>query len=183
MRGKTSRPIITGLVIIAGLLVIALKIFFIGHYRIPQNGMYPTLPAGSWFWAYKHAYSSPSQVKRGDVIVFTRIQDERPYIYIWRVVALPGDTVAAVGDSLSVNATSVTRERIREEQGSVIFRERLDGAVYEVAFNESPKQRPPDSTVIVPAGHFFVMGDNRLSAYDSRYFGPITFDSIIGKKL
>lgn len=151
--------------------------------HFPQNGMYPGLPAGSGFWAYKHAYSSPSQVKRGDVIVFTRVQNERPYIYIWRVVGLPGDTVAAVGESLTVNARPVTRERIREEQSAVVFRERLDGAAYEVAFSESSKQRPPDSTVIVPAGYFFVMGDNRFSAYDSRHFGPIAFDSIIGKKL
>jgi len=181
--GKTSTQIIAAFAIIVGLLAIAVKAFFIGYYRIPQNGMYPGLPAGSGFWAYKHAYSSPSQVKRGDVIVFTRVQNERPYIYIWRVVALPGDSVASIGASLTVNARPVTRERVREEQGAVIFRERLDGAVYEVAFNESPRQRPPDSTVTVPAGYFFVMGDNRFSAYDSRYFGPIGFDSIIGKKL
>src|SRR5437899_5814939 len=107
------KQLIGGLMIIA--VAIAAKTFLIEHYRIPQNGMYPGLPAGSGFWAYKRAYSSPSQVKRGDVIVFTRVQNERPYIYIWRVVGLPGDTVAAVGESLTVNARPVTRERIREE--------------------------------------------------------------------
>jgi len=91
-------------VAIVVLVLLALKTFFIGYYRIPQNGMYPGLPAGSGFRAYKHAYPSPSQVKRGDVIVFTRAQNERPYLYIWHVVALPGDTVVAAGESLSVIA-------------------------------------------------------------------------------
>jgi signal peptidase I len=102
MHGRTIIQITTAFVIIAGL--VATEAFLIGHYRIPHNGMYPGVPAGSGFWAYKHAYSSPSQVKRGDVIVFTRAQNERPYLYIWRVVALPGDTVVAAGESLSVIA-------------------------------------------------------------------------------
>jgi signal peptidase I len=102
MRGRTITQIMTAFVIIAGLL--ATKTFLIGYYRIPQNGMYRGLPAGSGFWAYKHAYPSLSQVKRGDVIVFTRAQNERPYLYIWHVVALPGDTVFAAGESLSVIA-------------------------------------------------------------------------------
>ncbi len=87
MRSKRIKQLITGLVIIA--VVIVAKTCLIGHYRIPQNGMYPGLPAGSGFWAYKRAYSAPAQVKRGDIVVFTHLQNGQPYIYIWRIIGLP----------------------------------------------------------------------------------------------
>ena len=164
-------------------MAIAAKTFLIEHYRIPQNGMYPGLPAGSGFWAYKRAYSAPAQVKRGDIIVFTRLQNGQSYIYVWRVIGLPGDTIIAAGESLTVNGQPVLRERIREEESAVIFREKIDEVIFEVAFAQSPKHRPPDASLTVPPDHFFLMGDNRFAAYDSRYFGPISFDSIIGKKL
>src|SRR5205809_6772376 len=66
MRSKRTKQLISGFVIIA--MAIAAKIFLIQHFRIPQNGMYPGLPAGSRFWAYKRAYTRPTQVKRGDTI-------------------------------------------------------------------------------------------------------------------
>ncbi|WP_424594824.1 signal peptidase I [Bradyrhizobium sp.] len=52
-----------------------------------------------------------------------------------------------------------------------------------MAFESSPLDRAPDASVKVPPDQFFVMGDNRLDARDSRYFGPISFSSIIGRKL
>jgi len=106
-----------------------------------------------------------------------------PYNYIWRVVALPGDKVEASGDVLIINGQPVQRQRVRGADGTVIFREQLGDAAYEVAFDTAPRSRPPDVSVTVPPDQFFVMGDNRFGAYDSRYFGPIAFSSIIGKKL
>ena len=169
MRGKRTKQLISGLMIIV--VAIAAKTFLIGHYRIPQNGMYPGLRAGSGFWAYKRAYSAPTRVKRGDIIVFTHLQNGQPYIYIWRVIGLPGDTIIAAGESLTVNGRPVLRERIREEEGAVIFREKIDEATFEVAFAQTAKDRPPDKSLTVPTNHFFLMGDNRFAAYDSRYFG------------
>src|SRR5438552_17790946 len=102
MRSKRIKQLISGLVIIA--VAVTAKAFLIEHFRIPQNGMYPGLPAGSGFWAYKRAYSAPAQVKRGDIIVFTHhLQNGQPYIYIWRVIGLPGDIIIAAGESLTVN--------------------------------------------------------------------------------
>ena len=103
--GKTSTQIIATLAIITGLLAIAGKAFFIGYYRIPQNGMYPTLPAGSILFTLKRAYSDTSDVKRGDIVVFVREQNGKHYNYIWRVVGMPGETVEASGESLTITVS------------------------------------------------------------------------------
>jgi signal peptidase I len=165
------------------LLLAAVKAFFIDYYRIPQDGMYPGLPAGSILFIAKRAYSGPSDVNRGDIIVFVRDEGGQPYSYIWRVVALPGERVEAFGESLLINGRAVRRHRLCETDGRVVFREEVEGIHYDVAFDQRPAFHPPDASVTVPAGHFFVMGDNRFGARDSRYFGPVPFSSIVGRKL
>ena len=60
--------------LITVLAFLAIKTFFIGYYRIPQNGMYPTLPAGSVLFTIRRPYPDISAVKRGDIIVFVREQ-------------------------------------------------------------------------------------------------------------
>src|SRR5262249_55631618 len=186
MASRTSKIILgSGAAALLALLstLMVVKVLFLGDYVIPQNGMYPSLRCGSRLLTIKHPEAAPSEVKRGDIVVFTRDELGERYIYIWRVVGLPGDAIEAVGPSLVINGRPVERDRVREEQGMVIFRERLDEASYEVAVIRSPRELPPDASVIVPADHFFVMGDNRLDALDSRSFGPIPFGAIIGRKL
>jgi signal peptidase I len=165
------------------LVLLAAKTFFIGYYHIPQNGMYPGLPAGSRLFAVRRAYFDASSVQRGDIVVFVREENGQLYNYIWRVVALPGEKVEASGDSLTINGQRVQRQRVREAGGSVVFREQVGDAAYEVAFDTSPRFIPPDTSITVPPAHLFVMGDNRFQATDSRYFGPIAFSSIVGRKL
>jgi signal peptidase I len=184
MASRTSKIIIGSIavVLLAPLPALVLvKAFFITYYRIPQNGMYPSLPSGSLFFATRRPYAAPSEVKRGDIVVFTR--GEGRYNYVWRVIGLPGDTIEAARASLVINGQPVARELLREERGMAIFRERAGEAAYEVAIDQSPRDPPPDASGTVPADHFFVMGDNRLNAHDSRSFGPIPFGTIIGRKL
>jgi len=171
--------------ILLGMLAVlaTVKFFFIGYYKIPQNGMYPALPAGSYLFTLKRAYSDPADVNRGDIVVFTREEKGRRYVYIWRVVGLPGEKVETSGESLVIDGRGVHREWVRDAGGTTVFREQIGDASYEVAFERSPRTRPPDGSVVIPDGQFFVMGDNRYGARDSRYFGPISFGSIIGKKL
>jgi signal peptidase I len=175
--------IVAWIVVIFVVALLALKTFFVGYYRIPQNGMYPTLPAGSILFTIKRPYSDISSVKRGDIIVFVREQNGRRYNYIWRVIALPGDDVQTSGESLTINGQPAARERLADADGKSIFREQLGNVPYQIAFDPSAKERPPDVSLIVPPDHVFVMGDNRFNAFDSRRFGPISFRSIIGKKL
>jgi len=170
-------------VVIVVLALLALKTFFIGYYRIPQNGMYPTLPAGSLMFTIKRPYSDISSVKRGDIVVFVREQNGGRYNYIWRVIGLPGDKVETSGESLMINGQPAARERLSDADGKSVFREQLGGVSYEIAFDPSAKERPPNVSMIVPSDHVFVIGDNRFNAFDSRRFGPIPFSSIIGKKL
>jgi len=179
---KTKKIATWGIVAVL-LAILAIKTFFIGYYRIPQNGMYPGLLAGSHVFTVQRAYSGASSVKRGDIVVFLREENGRRYNYIWRIVALPGEKVEASGESLTINGHPVQRQRVREADGKTIFREQNGDVSYEVAFDESPRFNARDVSVTVPPDHFFVMGDNRFDARDSRYFGPIAFSSIIGKKL
>lgn len=171
------------LVIAALLALVVAKTLFIGYFVIPQNGMYPGMPSGSILFTAKRAYSDASSVKRGDIVVFVREENGRPYNYIWRVVALPGEKVEASGKSLAINGRAVKRQRVREADGKTVFREQIGDISYEIAFDQSPSSKPPDVSLTIPADQFFVMGDNRFGARDSRYFGPVPFSSIIGKKL
>jgi signal peptidase I len=136
------------------------------------------LPAGSSVFAAKRAYSGSSSVKRGDIVVFVHEENGQRYNYIWRVIALPGEKIEASRESLAVNGQPVQRQRVCEADGKRIFREQIGDASYEVAFEVSPR-----ASITVPPDQFFVMGDNRFDARDSRYFGLITFASIIGKRL
>ena len=170
-------------VVIVLLVLFALKAFFFGYYRIPQNGMYPTLPAGSVLFTIRRPYSDISAVKRGDIIVFVREQNGQRYNYIWRVVGLPGDKVQTSGESLIINGQPAGRERLADADGKSLFRESVGNISYQIAFDPSASERPPDVSVTVPPDHVFVMGDNRFNAFDSRRFGPIPFSSIIEKKL
>jgi len=165
------------------LALLTTRFFVIDFYRIPQNGMFPGLPAGSRVFANKLAYSDASQVKRGDIVVFRRVENGRRYNYIWRVVGLPGEKVEVSKESLVVNGQPARHQRLREQNGNAVFREEFGGISYEVAFDSAQNDPPPNASVTVPPDHFFVLGDNRLNARDSRVFGPVPFSSIIAKKL
>lgn len=182
MSRRKSRIILGAVVAVIAVLLLG-RLFIVDFYRIPQNGMYPGLPVGSRVFGFKLAYSSPSDVRRGDIVIFRREVKGESYTYIWRVVALPGETIEAAGESLSINGQPVKRDHVRDDPEGVIFREENNGANYEICFKQRERDDVPDASLTVPADHFFVMGDNRFGAADSRYFGPIPFSSIVGRKL
>jgi signal peptidase I len=156
---------------------------YVGYYCIPQNGMYPALSPGTRFLTIRRPYRTPAQVARGDIILFTGSDQGVAYRYIWRVIGLPGDTVRTAGDDVIGNGVPLNRQKVRSEGELAIYRETNGEAFYEIALPEQAgSPRPPDVTVTVPAGQFFVLGDNRHQARDSRYLGCIPFEAIIGKK-
>ena len=180
----TPRKIVTALAF--GLLAFAAtKVVLSGRwYRIPQNGMYPGLPAGSYLLVRPHAYRTSSDVRRGDIVVFERTENAKRYVFIWRVVALPGDSVQVTGQRVAVNGSDLPRQRLRDDGTMAVFRETNGPASYEVAYpKDVAVPDPPAASLTIQQDQFFVLGDNRYDARDSRYFGPVQFAAILGKKI
>jgi signal peptidase I len=167
------------------LLVVSLllRLFVINFYTIPQDGMYPGLPAGSRFWAVKRPYRSAADVRRGDVVLFDRQVGGSGYTLVWRVIGLPGDRVALVGDSVSINGVVLTHVEIGKTAGATLYNETNGDSSYPVAYDSAPSRARPMMLVNVPRDEFFVMGDNRDNARDSRFDGTVPFRSIFARKV
>ena len=173
------------LAVLGGLLLV--KWFVVDTYTVPQAGMTPTISPGARFLGLKHPYRDPSQVKRGDVIIFWRqLPDGQKYQFVWRVVGLPGDRVDIAGDVVKVNGQALAREKVREDGKLTIYREHNGEAAYEVAYasgTEGDGTVQASVSLTVPSGEFFTLGDNRHGAQDSRYDGPVPFGQIVARKL
>jgi signal peptidase I len=156
------RSLIEWAVVIGGALLVALVIqatLFQAFY-IPSESMETTLVEGDRVLVNKLA-DSTSDISRGDVIVFERPPEEAPseiQDLIKRVVGLPGDTVEGRDGIVYVN-------------GEPLDEDYLDDGIV----------TSPFSAVVVPDGELFVMGDNRGNSRDSRFFGPIDGDLIVGR--
>ena len=73
------------------------------RFTIPQNGMYPGLPAGTTRWVVKSSFESVDDLNIGDVVVFQLDSDQGKFNYVWRVIAFPGDQVSIENELIQVN--------------------------------------------------------------------------------
>jgi len=183
------------------LLVLVFRSFLFEPFKIPSGSMIPTLWIGDFIVVNKFAYGLRLPVlnskvietgdpERGDIIVFRFPEDER-INYIKRVVGLPGDTIAYRNKTLFINGEPVTQERIGPWVGQGLNRnvpgsspvERLeylgDAAHRIVVYPSRPDGRV--ESVRVPEGHYFVMGDNRDQSLDSRSWGFVPEQNLVGK--
>ncbi len=135
-----------------------------------------------------------SPVEPGEVIVF-RYPAKPDTDFVKRVVALAGDTVKVMGDTLFVNGVPSRWEGMFQDRfsASVIDDQwpaclpMLRGRVPDLAFDLMARSvvldRQGDPAYVVPEGHVFMMGDNRDHSSDSRIWGPLDEDLIKGKAL
>lgn len=176
------------------LLVLVLRSFVAEPFRIPSSSMLPTLEPGDFILVDKHAYGlrlpvldrkvlELGQPARGDVVVF-RFPPDPQQDYIKRVVGLPGDIIEYRGKMLTVNGARVPLDLLRQhagpdELGAREGIERLSGAGHRVLVK--PWQPDPEGRWVVPAGHYFVMGDNRDNSRDSRVWGFVPDSHLVGR--
>jgi signal peptidase I len=179
-KGDRRRFILWSVVGLLALLVLA-KFFVADLYTIPQDGMAPGLPAGSRFIGMRHPYKSVQDVRRGDVVVFTLRDGNKTYQYVWRVIALPGDTVGTAGAAVQLNGKALPQQPVRTAGAVTIFTETNGGATYEIASDAAAARPAPDVLVTVPPNQLFLLGDNRHHAADSRVHGTAPFDAVVAR--
>ena len=144
----------------AVVLALLMRTFLVAAFFIPSESMEPELQIGDRLLVSKLSYriGDPSP---GDIVVFRtpdQLRDPQTAELVKRVVAIGGQTVGATDGRLIIDGTPVNEEYLSTD-------------VYTRDFGP----------VLVPADFVFVMGDNRFSSQDSRYFGPIHRSEIIGR--
>jgi signal peptidase I len=187
--GKSFFPIL--------LAVFIIRSFIVEPFKIPSGSMMPTLIAGDFIVVNKYSYGIRLPVwnktliklgkpSRGDVFVFHYPKD--PSIdYIKRVIGLPGDEIRYENKELIINGERVNK--ILHEKYSYMlndnqmidakkFIETLDNSKYSLIVHDVPSE---DYKFNVPDGHYFAMGDNRDNSSDSRFWGFVPDELLVGK--
>ncbi len=180
---KTKKWIIEFAVIIAVFLII--RTFFVQAFNIPSGSMKPTLLIGDFILVNKLVYRF-SEPKRGDIVVFK--WPLNPNIdFIKRIIGMPGDIIEIRGDKVFINGRELPRKLVRNDSENgferLIYEETLpNGVRHLIAFYKDPPvpriSLPPTK---IPENAYFVMGDNRDNSEDSRYWGFLYRDHIVGK--
>lgn len=188
------------------LIVLLLRSFVVEPFRIPSNSMMPTLLTGDFILVNKFAYGLRLPVlntkivpigepAHGDVVVFKYPQDGKTD-YIKRVIGLPGDEIWYQNKTVFINGQPQgqipigTYTGVASGAGMTGAREALedlDGVEHLILTRPGVPNLPPGCRVLaygpikVPEGNYFVMGDNRDNSNDSRCWGFVPEENLVGK--
>lgn len=166
---------------------------------VPTGSMKPTIFEGDRIVVNKLAYDlkvpfttwrivSWAQPARGEIVVLYSPVDSKRLVK--RVIGIPGDTVSMTEDRLVVNGKVVSYAPPPPDlltgptpggEGKLIACESLGDRQHAVMIQHGPHGTPSFAPVLVPPGSYFLMGDNRDESFDSRYFGPVSGDRIVGR--
>jgi signal peptidase I len=185
----------------AGVIAVVIRTFAYEPFNIPSSSMVPTLLVGDYLFVSKTAYgyskySFPGGLMpvegriwegaptRGEVVVF-RPPGEPDVDFIKRVIGLPGDRIQVRNGILHINDQPVERQRIEdyvdpdhpENEPVAQYLETLPGGVtHPIIESQGDSSRADNTpTYVVPADHYFMMGDNRDGSNDSRALGGAGF--------
>jgi signal peptidase I len=164
-------------IVIAILIAVFIRTFIVQAFKIPSGSMKPTLEIGDHILVNKLSYGvkvpylrktliPTGEPKRGDIAVFIYPVDPSKD-FIKRVIAVGGDVVEIKNKKVFVNDTLLADTYVVHNE--------------EVIFPKSIQPRDNFGPVKIPEGTIFVMGDNRDQSYDSRFWGFVRLEDVIGK--
>jgi signal peptidase I len=165
------------------LVVLVVRSFIFEPFRIPSASMMPGLVDGDFIFVSKYSYGlrlpvtntkilDTGQPQRGDVIVF-RLPSDPSVNFIKRLIGLPGDRIRVRNNQVTVNGTALVQRPDGtygghdEFEGSPLAFENLSGRDHILMFADG--MHATDFDGVVPAGHYFFMGDNRNDSEDGRF--------------
>jgi signal peptidase I len=184
------------------LIVFMLRSFVVEPFRIPSGSMMPSLLIGDFILVNKYDYGIRLPIinakilelgkpKHGDVVVF-RYPEDPKIPFIKRIVGLPGDHVMynSVNKTLYINNQPVKQELTGIYQGNGSGKmmtgaqegiEFIPGQEHAILIRQDQISRGPHEEMVVPEDHYFVLGDNRDNSRDSRYWGTVPDENLIGR--
>lgn len=177
------------------IVVLLLRSFLVEPFQIPSSSMVPTLQVGDFIVVNKFKYGlrlpafrtkiwENESPQRGDVMVFFPPHQPDTY-FIKRVVGLPGDDIRYVNNVLYVNGEEQPQTLIKAEPPvnprAYIMNETLDGVEHAMRKDRVPGDLSRNIHKVVPEGHYFMMGDNRDNSNDSRAWGAVPEENIVGE--
>ena len=193
------------------LIFLAIRTFLVEAFRIPSGSMIPTLLVGDWLFVNKLVYGPHipftdinlpgyADPKRNEVVVFVspyqadeaeRGLDPTPTL-VKRLVGLPGDTLFMRNAVLHVNGVPQPQGFAASEnpvgdpnETNPLFEWQRKYALATSRFGAAPAQPTHDNwgPVVVPAGHYMMLGDNRYNSKDSRYWGLVPRANLRGRPI
>ena len=168
-------------------LIFILRTFVYEPYQIPSGSMIPGLKVGDFILVNKHSYglkvnrigdafALSTDPEYGDVVVFIPPHVNVPYIK--RLIGKPGDTIGYLNKKIYVNGKAIQQEFISSTEEEIFLKETLGSADRIIRIVGGSASYPEE--FIVPANHYFVMGDNRDNSSDSRYWGFVPRENFMG---
>jgi len=168
-------------------LIFILRTFVYEPYQIPSGSMIPGLKVGDFILVNKHSYglkvnrigdafALSADPEYGDVVVFIPPHVNVPYIK--RLIGKPGDTIGYLNKKIYVNGKAIQQEFISSTEEEIFLKETLGSADRIIRIVGGSASYPEE--FIVPANHYFVMGDNRDNSSDSRYWGFVPRENFMG---
>ncbi|MFZ5594809.1 MAG: signal peptidase I [Pseudomonadota bacterium] len=180
------------------LIVLLLRSFLVEPFRIPSGSMMPTLLVGDFILVNKYAYGirlpvintkiiDVGEPRRGDIVVF-RYPKDPSVDYIKRVVGVPGDRIGYYHKQIYVNGKPVEQSPVGtytgvgaglSMSGANVYRERLGDVQHDILIVSG--RSSIEGEIQVPEGQYFVMGDNRDNSNDSRFWGFVPEENLVGR--
>jgi len=172
-------------------IVLILRSFLIEPFQIPSGSMLPTLEVGDFILVNKFSYGLRLPVagtkvvpigdpQRGDIMVFKFPEDGKTN-YIKRVIGVPGDIIQYRDKQLSINGQVIPETHIATLPPLKLFEEQIGGVKHRLYEDQRRPNIEAEGEWRVPENSYFMMGDNRDNSNDSRFWGFVPDELVVGK--